>query len=184
MIVSPGGVSGGEAYDDTALDARIDALELLAPGIWELDATGSDAGTGLTSFNIADLDGTSKYRIEVEMLISGTSSGLIDFEPDGTSGGDSRGVKHSAAPAFMSDTTFAYCAWALQSGGAKCKLTLELDLTNKTGTSIYQQLDATAPLAGTSFFQWATANITSFDLARTSTITFDSPSWTVYKRVY
>ena len=155
-----------------------------------LDATGTNAGTGLTTFNIAGLDGTSRYLIELELLSTGSSSGGVDMEPNGTSGGDMTGVKLSTAGASSVDqqsTTASLCAITVL-GGAGLSLFLELDLnlTKKRGWSRYLQTPGgTNPLAGFCAMQWSTSGITNIDIARTgATVTFDTPSWSIYRYTY
>ncbi len=186
--VAFGGGGSGSSYDDTALAARVTALE--ANQLWEYDTAGSDAGPS-ASVLFTGLHATRRSLVRVGFTQTGATGTGLEFEPDDAAAdGDSSWARMTAAGAFGSDSAKALIA-NNATNNTYMFIELLIDPTNRVGM-VWNVNGAgaapnTVPFGAVTYLQWSSTYpaITSFRLTQTAgSATMTTTSWKIWTSSY
>jgi hypothetical protein len=181
--IAQGGGGGGSSYDDTALAARVTALE--ASMLWNLNsaAAGTSAGPS-ASVLISNLSATKRSLVRFVWTQSGAAlaSPGMEFEPNDVAGdGDSNIVRFTNTVATTESTSVATVV-NVNHLGSYNELVMDIDPVNKVLYARHHGIVlGTAGRLHIATCVWNEAAITSFRLTQGSaSATMSSMAWTVW----
>lgn len=180
-------MGGGGGYDDTALAARVTALE--ANQIWVVNSAAAGTAAGpVASILVENLSTTKRSLVTIKWSQTGANATLgIEFEPNDIAGdGDSAYVRYVAAASGEYDgKTTGAIAWEAVVNGTDCETTFVIDPVRKIGSGSWTHgagsSPFTTPPGGVFSLQWVEAGIDRFRMNQMSaSATFTTASWKVW----